>query len=287
MIPVIFIHYGYNDYFEYACNIALKNNEVIHIGDEPLNILNPNYKFIDIKQYKFGCDEFLKKYKHYHPRTDGFEQNCFLRWIVLNNYVQINKIDTFFYADSDVAVVCNVGEEYLNLNSPKISYVIPHESVQYPYRWSACGLSSYWKYTELDKLVIFMNNCYIDDNYHEKLKDKWNWHISKHHGGGVCDMTIFYFYMLSNEVHPINKICNAKVFDHNINVSENYYDNEFKMKENKKYLEYNDGNFYSITTNNEKIKMNTIHCQGHTKDFIKIIKDIYCDNRNISHILYQ
>jgi hypothetical protein len=284
MMPVIFIHYGYNDYFEYACDIALKKNKVIHIGDKQLNILNSNYNFININEYEFFCDEFLKYYKHYHKGPVGFEQNCFLRWIVLNNYVQKNKIHTFFYADSDVAVVCDVNEEYLNLNSPKISYVIPHESVQYEYRWSACGLSSYWQFTELDKLVKFMHNCYIDDMYHQKLKDKWNWHINKNIGGGICDMTIFYFYMLCHEVQPINKICNFKVFDHNINVSENYYNNEFKMKENKKYLEYDGNNFYSITNNNEKIKMNSIHCQGYTKDFMKTIKNIYSDNIEFNNI---
>ena len=79
MIPVVFIHRGYQDYLGYTLTQANKNNEVVLIGDNKPPIESPTFKFevisenllptmVHIKElygekffrcyflYGFGCD---------------------------------------------------------------------------------------------------------------------------------------------------------------------------------------------------------------------------------------
>ena len=129
-------------------------------------------------------------------------------------------------------------------------------------------------------MVNFMFECYRDEKRRSRLEEKLKWHIENKNPGGVCDMTIFYLYSVENIVFPLNKQINGAVFEQNINDSENFIRNEYKMEDGRKMLHFEDGNFFGTTSNNERVRFRTLHCQGNAKG---IMSEIQRSIENVSN----
>ena len=269
-IPVVFYHLGNDDYFHSAVEIALLNNRVIHIGDHSISS-HHDYEFVDVRTCDDNVNDFLKCYEHMHPRVGLFEHICFIRWIALRNLMNSKNINFAFYADSDLAVLCNVDEKFNELGRPPVAFSISENT--HTYRWAACGHNSFWSSDKINDIVDFIFFSYRNEKMKSLLREKFQWHIKTGTPGGVCDMTVFYHYHLRNEVLPINKIFNNQVFDDNINDPDNFAINEFDFTNGLKKIVVKDKQFFVIK-NDKLIQLNSIHFQGNAKNLIFQINDI-------------
>lgn len=270
-LPVVFFHIGDHDYFKSSLRIALKNNYVIHIGDSSKS-LDPRYRFVDVREVSEGFKEFASIYQHYSFNPLEYERVCFLRWIALMNLMKKENISHAFYADSDVAVLDNISLAFSEIGSPETSFVVVDD--QKNYRWSACGLSSFWTLESITKMCEFIFSSYSDPLKLSRLQEKANWHVQNNVPGGVCDMTVFYLFTLENDVSPINKLIEGTVFDQNVNDSENFFRNEFFMIDGKKKIVRDRNSLFGETSNGERVRFRTIHCQGNAKAFLTKIEEI-------------
>jgi hypothetical protein len=270
-IPVVFFHIGDQDYFSSSLRIALKNNHVIHIGDSPRS-LDPKYRFVDFREVSEGFKEFASVYQHYSFNPLEYERICFLRWIALMNLMRKEGISRTFYSDSDVAVLDDVSLAFDEIGRPETSFVVMDD--QENYRWSACGLSSYWTVSSIEKMCEFIFSSYTDPLRLTKLQEKASWHMSNKIPGGVCDMTVFYLFTLENDVFPINRVIDNTTFDQNVNDSENFIRNEFIMIEGKKKITREGNLLFGETSHGEKVRFRTIHCQGNAKAFFTKIEEL-------------
>lgn len=268
-IPVVFFHFGNQDYFKAAIEIALLKNPVIHIGDNIVSS-HSNYEFVDVKTCNKDFINFLSCYEHMHPRVGPFEHICFIRWIALRNLLDLKNIDFAFYADSDLAVLCNVDEKYNHLGRPPVAFSIA-ENI-HTYRWAACGHNSFWSRAKINDIVDFIFFSYKDESMKSLLREKFQWHKDSGAPGGVCDMTVFYHYHLRNKVFPINKVFNDEVFDDNINDPDNFEKNEFHFENGIKKIIKKDKDFFVIKKD-KLIKLNSIHMQGDAKNLMFQVAD--------------
>lgn len=268
-VPIVFFHIGSQEYFRSSVKIALKNNKVIHVGDSPI-VENENYKFVDYRSVSEGFDEFSKVYTHLSFNAFDYELICFLRWIALMNLMRKENIEIAYYSDSDVANLDNMTVAFEKMGKPNVSFVVVENDSEY--RWSACGLSSFWSISSITDMVDFMFSCYKNDDKRSKLLEKMKWHSQTNTPGGVCDMTIFYLFSTEKEVFPLNKEVNGEVFDQNINDSENFIRNEYKMQNGIKMLKFKDGHFFGSKSDGQEVRFRTLHCQGNSKNIMMQIE---------------
>ena len=85
------------------------------IGDEKDIGMPDGCSVFDLQQFSDTplVKEFLDNYIHISFHVSAEEDKfCILRWFVLRNMMEIMGIETCFFADSDVMVMCNLKEEY-------------------------------------------------------------------------------------------------------------------------------------------------------------------------------
>jgi hypothetical protein len=275
MIPVVFFHRGEQDYFQAAINIASKKNKIIVIGNqsEKFRNNNTNVLFFNELDYKQDDSLFRSAYKHMHSGDPEAQIICYTRWFIIRNLIKSLNIEAFFHADSDLAVLVDVEEYYKNINRPNIA--LSTQDYQENFRFVASGHNSFFTIQSLEELCEFMLKSYdASSETYQKLLEKHAWHLRTNTGGGVCDMTQLYLYSITKSTFSLTKIHNDSCFDDNINSSENYYKNEYKMKDNLKLTRFIDNNFYFENNDGKLIKANSIHCQGQSKSILFKIQEI-------------
>ncbi|MBI3583561.1 MAG: hypothetical protein HY096_06370 [Nitrospinae bacterium] len=268
--PIIFIHKGYSGYLYFSLKQARYSNpdtDIYIIGDKS----NDRFNFIRhvlIDDYSRMASSFEKVYKHYSTNSYQFELFCIQRWFILSEFMEREKIKNIFMCDSDLMIYCDISEQNKRFEDYIVSYCYPN--YQDNYRWSASAHNSFWTSDAINSFCSFIFEIYTTDKV-KILEDKWNYHISNKIPGGICDMTLLYLFAKGSD----NKICNllkvmgGSVYDDNINCSENYFRNEYQIKNNKKEIVWEDNHPYCYNTNlNRKIKFLTLHFQGSAKQVI-------------------
>jgi hypothetical protein len=276
MIPVIFFHKGEQQYLQSAINIALKKNRVIVIGNQSSSFKERNQQVQFFNELDLNQEDstFRKVYKHMHSGEPEAQIICYTRWFAIKNLVKLENIDAFFHADSDLAILTNVQENYEKLNFPELA--LSTQDNQQNFRFVASGHSSYFTKNSIEKFCNFLLYSYNKDSEtYKKLVDKHSWHIQNNVGGGVCDMTQLYLFSLTCPTLSLTKVNNDSCFDDNINSPENYYVSEYKMQNNLKKIILDDNKFYFENLNGQKILANTIHCQGGSKNLLFSIEKSY------------
>ena len=214
MIPVIFIHKGDHDYLTVAIEQAKLRNEQVVLLHEPKGLWG-------------------KDYEHMNTNLPGFEVFCFQRWFSLLEWMDETNREEAFYCDSDVMLYCNVTEVVRSWPPCTVSFQVPYE--QWAYRWGASAHCSYWTHDELAAFCQFIDCTYKGDKM--RLKEKWQWHRETGTPGGVCDMTLLYLWLEERGMEGfVNnaQVIDGTTFDHNINVAENYWPQEYRMLDGMK-----------------------------------------------------
>lgn len=260
MIPVIFIHSGFQDYLKYTLLQSCKNNKVILIGTHDY-VKHKNLTFYNIEDYTSYCSEFVNVYEHKSSGGYDYELFCFLRWFILKKFIETHNLETIFYVDSDVMLYVDVNDEYHKYSQYDLTLL--HRTA---------AVSSFFTKQGLNNFCDFVLNTY-------KNKEEYNYKkISSHYDvlkscnkeGGVCDMTYFDFFHYYDEgggpgkVGEMMSIIDNSTYDHNINVPDQYFD--FNIIKTIEMID-NIPHVYSHKLK-RKIKFNSLHFQGGAKHFI-------------------
>jgi len=266
-LPVVMFHLGYQPYVELCVKQASINNKVIFVGDKKNQSLGDieNVQHFLIDDYDQGVDEFVKSYKHMATSGVEYTKVCFTRWLYCRNVLKSLSIDRFFHSDSDNLIYSNIDEVYDRLGRPAFSLSVPMN--QPIFRDSAAATTSFWTMDVLEDFCRFMLDCYKSKDKLDLLEDKWEWHQEQSLPGGVIDMTALWHYVQESDHSIITKAYNdEEAFDHNMNSSENYFPNEYSMKDGFKEITFLDGQPYGHNlVLNKKIKFHTLHFQGGAK----------------------
>lgn len=266
MIPVVLIHYGYEDYLNYSINQACKKNLVYLIGTNKPSINNSNFNFCNINEYMSNLNEFSSIYVHLNTTPPNYEIFCYLRWFILRDFMQSKGLDKAFYIDSDVLLFSDVDKEWEKYN--QFDMTLLHRTAP---------ISSYMTYQGLNNFCKMLISIYNNkDGYHFK-KIESHFRIRQQYGlpGGVCDMTFFeYFHYHSDfgggpgRIGEMMYIINDSTYDHNINAQ----DQDFNFDGNEKIITVNNKQPYVFNLKLQKyILFNSIHFQGSAKSKMKNI----------------
>lgn len=262
MIPVVFIHQGFQSYLPHALVQAARRNQVVLLGDEENKIVRHNHTMIDTS---VGRD-FDEAYVHMSTNPKEFERFCFHRWFILADWMRKTGIEKAFYCDSDVMLYCDVTEWAESVGNPELSYQTPQH--QPDYRWAASAHVSLWSVGAVSEFCKFILDTYRQEPARGILEEKWRYHRQNDLSGGVCDMTLLYLF---SKLHPIGadyvnnaKVINGATFDHNINVAENYEPHEYDMRDGMKRIQRDAGGIPCGYRPYEQdwIRFNALHFQG-------------------------
>lgn len=263
MIPVFFIHTDTPSYLMKAIHQAERvgNNVEGMIGNA-------------LAERKYEIDEV---YMHMTSGNPAYELFCIKRWFMLRDECKIRGIDKLFYCDSDVLLYKNIND-YTERFGDKLHLMIP--STACDTRPVASGHCSFWTKELLEAFCWFACKCYTD----EELRGKLISHADRRCllGGGVCDMTLLYFFtqqlnptdyksLLVPWVDDLSKSLDCSTFDDNINIGDNYEPNEYATLADKKQIIWKNGVPYAMNMQHygALVKLNSIHYCGEAKRFIE------------------
>ena len=172
------------------------------------------------------------------------------------------NLDTVFYVDSDVMLYVNISEEYKKYEQYDLTLL--HRTA---------AISSYFTKLGLDNFTNFLMKTFSNKQSYEYQKIASHYHVRQKFNlpGGVCDMTYFDFFHYMDDggggpgkVGEMMSIINDSTYDHNINVSDQYFD--FNGIKN---IKIKDGYPYVFNHKlNKDIKFNSLHFQGGAKNQI-------------------
>jgi len=272
MIPILFIHKGYDFYMEYTlrqCKYSNPDSTLILLGNQDINLPFVNYHKLD--EYASSAVSFEKVYEHFSTNSLSYELFCFQRWFYIYDFMLANQLDEVFVCDSDLMLYKSVADykEWLEKNDQFAAFCIADQSYD-SLHWCGSAHSSYWTLEGIKAFCDYMQNAYINEK--ATLRLKWDMHIQNNMKGGVCDMTLLYLFFCK---HP-NKIINLlkitpdkRSFDNNINESHNWSQNEYLVNDKTKSVVI-DGKFIKIKNKEgDLIDFYSLHFQGKAKRYIK------------------
>lgn len=268
-IPVIISHFnGAQKYLLCALKSAKKyNNTVVLLGDASNSKLWENHwDCVNRTSDKYAL--FLEYYKKMSFYPDDYENSFWKRIFMVELWLQETRNSEFILLDSDIITFSN----YTDSIRPFFQDLKPYAGLMTPkyqdnYLWTSSCHFSYWTKEALDDFIEFSINVYKGNEFFKSLEEKWSWHRENNVPGGICEMTLLYFWSRDNsDVIKFGKIKNGTSFDHNFNISVNYDNNEYLMEGNYKKVKFSKGTpiFHNLVEGRDVI-FNCIHCQGKAK----------------------
>jgi hypothetical protein len=257
MIPVIFIHKGYDEYLNSSVQQAKKfNKEVVIIGDHAHNCDN----FYQLSNYFNDCDTFKSYYTHMSTNHFEYELFCIQRWFVLRNFMRENKIPVCFYLDSDVLLYEDVTDDYKNYNHFIMSII-----------FGTCAVVSFISLEAIENFCDYTMNIYANKKLYpyREMEAFYKARASCGMAGGVCDMTLIrkFVYQFPNAIGELTHPIDDKVYDHCVNQKDYFYEYHNGMK----CLSFVNGKPYCANLITGKmIQFKSLHFQGtESKGLIK------------------
>ncbi|MFM7577007.1 MAG: hypothetical protein ACKO5Q_08755, partial [Microcystaceae cyanobacterium] len=109
-------------------------------------------------------------------------------------------------------------------------------------------------------------NSFAPGEIFTRYQEKWDWHCQNQKPGGICDMTTLYFFWEAHQSEILNlaKSYQGHVFDHNINVAENYENQQYQLHNGIKHLEFINHlpYFFPQDPTLPRDRVHLLHCQG-------------------------
>jgi len=203
-------------------------------------------------------------YTHMSGNHEALELYCFQLYFAARNLAWEKGWHKIFLIDSDVLLYCNVMEEERKLGDYDLA--ISWCADQWEYRWSACLHNSFWKMKTLIEMCNFLIETYHRSELFAKLEEKWAWHQANGIPGGVCDMTLLWFFKEGKKATNLSMDWDDAVWDDNINQAENFDTNEYCIKDGVKEIEWQGGLPYGYNLYSKYwVRFNSLHFQGQAK----------------------
>lgn len=122
-IPIIFIHYGYNEYIELTVQTALNNNnKIIFLGDKENEEHIKKYP-VDFYYFNDFMDEKIitvlgnilnillsTKEGRKYLTTDYYRIFCIQKWLIISNFLKNKNIEEVFVFDTDNLILDNLNK---------------------------------------------------------------------------------------------------------------------------------------------------------------------------------
>jgi len=269
MIPVIFIHRMNGkpppEYLLTALRQARSyNTKIVLLSD--VKACLPGVEFCPLSVLFKEAEAFTPHYRHMSSNPHGFELICFQRHFAVEAFMRARGYNRAFICDSDVMVyrdMSEVGPLVLEGNLTALS-TMEHQP---KYRWVSSGCSAFWTLDGIRKFCDLIMETYTTTGGIAKLEEKWNWHRRTKSPGGVCDMTLLWFFTRRYPTGNIVQVLkDGSTFDDNINSDEGMQPGEYEMDSGIKRLEWVEGAPYGFNRRlGQWVRFNTLHFQGGSK----------------------
>ena len=103
------------------------------------------------------------------------------------------------------------------------------------------------------------------------MTEKWRWHVTNKIDGGICDMTLLWHFVQDKKISILTDVLNdGSTFDHSINQSSNYRENEYEFENGIKKIMFQDSLPYAFNLlQNKKVLFHNLQFQGNSKNLIQ------------------
>lgn len=255
-IPIIFVHDGDQKYFKAAVEQAQRFSSNV--------VVLPMSNDADMWR------EFERFYVHLSTNNELIEKFCFKRYFLMYKYMVDHSVETAVLIDSDVLIFEDLGLMARDLVSGGFSVGLCMSRVQDGMRMSYSAHTSVWTIGALREFCEYCLHIYKEEM--ERLTEKWTYHLQNKQNGGVCDMTLLYLWANKRPgVLNLSMVRDGKVVDENINFSENYEPDEYRMRYGLKKLRFRNGKPVGQRRDGSKVSFRTLHFQGKAKAHMKYV----------------
>jgi hypothetical protein len=269
MDALIFVHSGFNYYVPSVLAQARRSNpktRIVLLGDNNAAASAAGaagVEFRDSRALDAVAGAFRQSYVHLSPNPLRSEQLCFERWFVIRDFCRAEKIDRFFCADSDVAILSDMAVCRARFGDFDISL---SEGV--------CAHASYWSRLEvLERFCAYILDAYglEDVSIIRRMLATHQDSVAGRRLGGVSDMTFLEWFVAAERINVAETTAkiDGRTFDNNINMSANGTD-RFVMRGGLKDIKWHNGSaFGRLEATGEPVAFDILHCQGRAKRCIR------------------
>jgi hypothetical protein len=261
MSNIVYIHKGYSWYIPLALINAKRQalGSVYYIGDYFGCQIARLYgaKSLNISKFNHRANQFAAIYRHHSTLGIDFELFCIQRWFILCEFMEYQKMNQCIYLDTDNLIAKDLDSYY-------------QETLNYSLAFSGYGAHVCFV-NRLEGLQTFCNfiiKLYSDINFEEKLIEWQKSHVSYYGGGGVSDMTLFYWFWKENPeiISDYKSIFGESPFDLSLEDTRNFKPD----KEGFKKIFWVHQIPFGIKNDNSLVEFATLHHQGIAKKKLKL-----------------
>lgn len=267
--PLVFIvHDGNQEYVTHSIDAAMQSSHATTlIGNEfSFGALCSNFissDEVDLPRF----DRFRRQYKHLSSNPYNFELQCFKRFYLLEQCAKTMGANEFWMIDSDVLLIENLSETQAILLKNGYVAALSTEVQKSRFTMASCPHISFWTLSALSDFVDFLDHMY--EKYAEILESKYKHQQENQLQGGVCDMTALFLWSKTKNIFNTSRAyLDGFPFDHQINQSTNFDDDEFDfipMVNLKKVVLRNDINYVYSKKLKSYVRVACLHFQGGSK----------------------
>jgi hypothetical protein len=276
-IPVVIAHVGgAPSYLKHSLESAARfNRDVVLIGDESNQGIWRNHWNRDgVESTKYKA--FLDSYTKLSDYPDAYEQAFWERPFMVEAWMRAERVEELFLLDSDVLTFADYSREVVPVlpDNCQATLIMPAGDQEIGQLWSSLHFS-YWKREALDDFNTFIVNAYRDREMRSRLEAKYRWHIDHHQPGGVCEMTLLYYWARNNngKVSNLAEVIGGSVADLAVTQSNNYFDNEYGMHRGFKRLVFRNGVPFGFNqVLRKEVRFWCLHCQGNAKGAMHLLR---------------
>lgn len=266
-IPCILFHIGNHPYVHLCLKQALYFNNDVHIlTDIPSQFNYDGLTTVSFQNYSLRMNQFQPMYKHFSTNSYQLEFICIVRWMCIYEYMQQKGIKKAFIFDSDILLYSNISE-IIKTHLHEDMYLCTSVSK------NVTGSASVFTLDKLEKFVQFTFQF-----YKTQIPNIINWKKNYTENGGICDMTLLYYFAhektefvglrlpnLPYFKNDLTTIFNDDfTFDLNVGVTGNQlYPNDYEMKDSRKIITMDNKQSFCYNNRlNKRIRFVTLHFQG-------------------------
>jgi len=220
-------------------------------------------------------DIFRNNFVNYSTNDFFAEMFCFIRVFYLKKLMELEKIDKICHLDSDCILLCKTIDIFCNIVSNAYLLTNRNNTENKNICNSGSIHSSLLTIDFCNKFIELCLDIYVNKSKFFLIEPKINYFKDNNLPGGVCDMTLYYLLFSEKIIQNVVNLSQYieheneySVFDDNINSSESYCENisSFVMENGKKKFIYKNNKLYIEDSNNNLIRLLSIHFQGPAKN---------------------